>query len=94
MIERKGQLIAGGGFQLISDDCLYKYILAPYAIFNEGSTAKSFLARCFVRGGEQWQPTTEQRTYTSPSIFIQDVQRAEGNAFAEALKDLREYGEI
>ena len=94
MIERKGQLIAGGGFQLISDDCLYKYILAPYAIFNEGSTAKSFLARCFVRDGAQWQPTTTLRTYPNPTLFIQDVQRAEGNAFAEALKDLGEYGEI
>lgn len=94
MIERKGQIIAGGGLQLISNDGRFKYLLAPYTIFNEGSVSKSYLARCFVRNGAKWLPTTEQRTYTSPSIFIQDLRRSEGNAFAEALKDLGEYGEI
>jgi hypothetical protein len=94
MIERKGQIIAGGGFQLISNDGRFKYLLAPYTIFNEGSTAKSFLARCFVRDGEQWQPTTEQRTYTSPSIFIQDLRRSEGNVFSAALTNLKEHEEI
>ena len=92
--ERKGQIVAGGGLQLISDDGRFKYILVPYTVLHEGSVAKSFIARCFVRDGAQWQPTTTLRTYPNPTLFIQDLRRSEGNVFSAALTNLQEHEEI
>ena len=93
-IERKGQIIAGGGFQLISDDGRFKYILVPYTVLHEGSVSQSFIARCFLRDGAQWQPTTTIRTYANPTLFFKDVERCEGNVFSAALTDLKEHEEI